>query len=80
MRHPSRRDVFKAALAGAAATQIAGRSVTAAPGQINKAAPESAFGLEGQRRADLGDGRFVNPIIAGDHPDPTVLKEVTITT
>jgi len=74
MSHTSRRDVFKAALAGAAATQIAGRTVSAAPGQV-KAAAESAFGLEGQRKADLGDGRFVNPIVAGDHPDPTVLKD-----
>jgi xylan 1,4-beta-xylosidase len=75
MSYTSRRDVFKAALAGAAATQIAGRNVSAAPGQFKKAAPELAFGLEGQRKADLGDGRFLNPIVAGDHPDPTVLKD-----
>ena len=34
-----------------------------------------AQGIEGQRKADLGDGRFLNPILAGDHPDPSVLKE-----
>jgi len=28
-----------------------------------------------QRRADRGDGSFCNPIVAGDHPDPTVLKD-----
>lgn len=33
-----------------------------------------ARGVEGQRRADLGDGSFVNPILAGDRPDPSVLK------
>lgn len=31
-------------------------------------------GIEGQRRADQGDGTFLNPILAGDHPDPSVLK------
>jgi len=30
---------------------------------------------EGSRLAGLGDGRFLNPIVAGDHPDPTVLKD-----
>lgn len=33
-----------------------------------------ARGIENQRRADLGDGRFLNPIIAGDHPDPSILR------
>lgn len=32
-------------------------------------------GIEGQRRADLGNGTFRNPIMAGDHPDPTILKD-----
>jgi beta-xylosidase len=32
-------------------------------------------GIEGQRKADLGDDRFLNPILAGDHPDPTILKD-----
>lgn len=31
-------------------------------------------GIEGQRRADLGDGRFLNPILAGDRPDPSILR------
>jgi xylan 1,4-beta-xylosidase len=34
-------------------------------------------GLEGQRIADLGDGRFFNPIVPGDHPDPTILRDGT---
>ncbi len=33
------------------------------------------LGSEGQRLADLGDGRFLNPILPGDHPDPAVLKD-----
>lgn len=32
-------------------------------------------GIEGQRQADMGDGRFMNPVLAGDRPDPTVLKD-----
>nr|KIS29489.1 xylan 1,4-beta-xylosidase [Novosphingobium sp. P6W] len=31
--------------------------------------------MEGQRRADLGNGRFLNPILAGDYPDPSILKD-----
>ncbi|MCM3880325.1 MAG: family 43 glycosylhydrolase [Vicinamibacterales bacterium] len=34
-----------------------------------------ARGVEGQRKGDLGNGRFLNPIVAGDHPDPTILKD-----
>jgi beta-xylosidase/acetyl esterase/lipase len=32
-------------------------------------------GIEGQRKADLGNGYYLNPIVAGDHPDPSILKE-----
>ncbi|WP_293975684.1 family 43 glycosylhydrolase, partial [Sphingopyxis sp.] len=39
------------------------------------AAPPWAKGFDGQRKADLGDGRFLNPIMAGDHPDPSILKD-----
>lgn len=38
------------------------------------ASPGFARGVEGQRQADLGDGTFLNPVVAGDHPDPSVLK------
>jgi xylan 1,4-beta-xylosidase len=34
-----------------------------------------AKGIEGQRKADLGNGSYLNPIMAGDHPDPSVLKD-----
>ena len=37
--------------------------------------PSWARGFEGQRKADLGDGTFLNPVLAGDHPDPSVLKD-----
>jgi len=31
-------------------------------------------GIEGQRQADRGDGSYLNPVLAGDRPDPTVLR------
>ena len=34
-----------------------------------------AQGIEDQRKADLGNGKYLNPIMAGDHPDPSVLKD-----
>src|SRR3990172_6074814 len=40
-------------------------------------APEATWarGVEGQRKADLGDGTYLNPIFPGDHPDPSILKD-----
>ncbi|WNO54821.1 family 43 glycosylhydrolase [Stakelama saccharophila] len=32
-------------------------------------------GFEGQRKADLGDGTFLNPVFAGDHPDPSIIRD-----
>lgn len=32
-------------------------------------------GYDNQRVADLGNGSFLNPIFAGDHPDPAILKD-----
>lgn len=37
--------------------------------------PAWARGTEGQRKADLGNGTYLNPIMAGDHADPSVLKD-----
>jgi beta-xylosidase len=34
-------------------------------------------GIEGQRKPDLGDGTFLNPLISGDHPDPSILRDGT---
>ena len=51
-------------------------AVPAAPAASATAAtPTWARGVEGQRKADLGDGTFLNPIMAGDYPDPSVLKD-----
>ncbi len=32
-------------------------------------------GIENQRKADLGNGFYLNPIMPGDHPDPSILKD-----
>jgi len=34
-----------------------------------------ARGVEGQRKADLGNGTYLNPIMPGDHPDPSILRD-----
>ncbi|MFZ5551261.1 MAG: family 43 glycosylhydrolase, partial [Pseudomonadota bacterium] len=49
----------------------------AAAPRASGAAREPRFGrgIEGQRSADLGDGTYLNPIVPGDHPDPTILKD-----
>lgn len=61
----SRRNVFKAASAAAA-----GVVPLAAAGRA-----DFGSGFEGQRKADLGDGTYRNPIVPGDRPDPTILKD-----
>lgn len=81
----------RTALAGAAglgltATPLAGcTSVSPAPlqrreGEISPAGLDWTHlkwrrGFENQRRADLGDNRFLNPILSGDHPDPTIIRD-----
>jgi xylan 1,4-beta-xylosidase len=70
----SRRNIFKLLLAGAAAAPF-GANAAAAPCAPARRAPHWGQAAEGQRKADLGDGTFLNPIVAGDHPDPTILKD-----
>ena len=71
----SRRDAFKAMLAGTLATQALGHADDAQASAPRQDPPRPGRTFEGQRRADRGDGTFLNPIVAGDHPDPTVLKD-----
>jgi xylan 1,4-beta-xylosidase len=67
-----RRDAIKAGALGA---------LGLGPGFAN-AAPVLAKppaiwqrGFDNQRKADLGNGHFLNPVLSGDHPDPAVLKD-----
>jgi xylan 1,4-beta-xylosidase len=79
MPDTNRRSLFKALAAGAIAAPLAGRAAAtpAAGTQAPNLAPARRWsrGIEGQRQADLGDGTYLNPIVAGDHPDPTILKD-----
>lgn len=72
MPKTTRRGVFKALLAGAVAAPFP--MLSAASAACSKQ-PAWARRVEGQRGADLGDGTYLNPIVAGDHPDPTILKD-----
>ena len=69
------RRAFKVALAGAVAHACSPARAAAAGDAPAHAARHARGGLEGQRRADLGDGRYLNPIVPGDHADPTILKD-----
>ena len=84
MTRTTRRDALKSLVVGGAAA-AAGPAV-AAPAAEAQAACTSRLrtdwsdlrwgkGIEGQRIADLGDGTYLNPVFAGDHPDPTILKD-----
>jgi xylan 1,4-beta-xylosidase len=77
----SRREALLIGLAGTAAIPAAvmargtenEKRTAPACGAVPQ--PRWSAGIEGQRKADLGDGRFFNPILAGDYPDPTILKD-----
>ena len=77
MKLISRRDALKAAVLGAVSTKLFGETAPSPAIVESRTNPlmKPAFGIEGQRRADLGNGTYLNPIVAGDHPDPTVLKD-----
>jgi len=69
----NRRDMFGTALVGTAAALIGSGAAEAAARK--SAVPDWRRGYDHQRVADLGDGRFLNPLVAGDHPDPAILKD-----
>ncbi len=66
-----RRDLLK----GTAATGLAGLLASPVRAHDAEPAPEWRRGFDNQRIADLGDGRFLNPVLSGDRPDPAVLKD-----
>lgn len=78
----SRRETFGVALAGTAAA-LAGpaRAASQDAAQPEIGGAKVPFverwrrGFDGQRIPDLGDGRFLNPLIPGDHADPAILKD-----
>ena len=81
MRFIDRRAALTGLLGGVAASALPVRNVLAQT--LEEAAPlgrewanmKWRRGIENQRMADLGDGTFLNPILSGDHPDPSILKD-----
>jgi len=78
----SRREMRRSLLKGGIAAAILGPAVAAralTPEDRTHAVADQSVkwrqGREGQRQADLGNGTYLNPILAGDHPDPTILKD-----
>ncbi len=76
----SRREMLKLSAVPALLTATGARAQTRAAVASQEASCgqpllEWPRGLEGQRKADLGNGQFFNPILAGDYPDPSVLKD-----
>jgi xylan 1,4-beta-xylosidase len=69
MSRPSRRSALKALGLSPLALGLPAEAAVA-PQPVR-----SATTFEGQRKADLGNGSFLNPILAGDHPDPAILKD-----
>ena len=80
----SRRAAMKLALGGVSMAPGAARalgdslksSTPLTPGLSDEPAQHTwARGFEGQRKADLGDGDFLNPVLSGDYPDPSILRD-----
>jgi xylan 1,4-beta-xylosidase len=65
--------VSGASPAGPDARAAGGSNPSRCPGDFSHL--RWARGFEGQRRADLGNGSFLNPVFAGDRPDPSILKD-----
>jgi len=80
----TRRSVLSGGL-GAIATALVLPSGTEAQSRETKSVAERAThtnarngwatGIEGQRMADLGNGTYRNPVLSGDHSDPSVLRD-----
>ncbi len=81
MTDECRRDAMKLAVLGALGIAATGpdagarASVPAVPHGISRRIENQRGGIENQRVPDLGDDTYRNPILAGDHPDPTILKD-----
>ncbi|MET0814263.1 MAG: family 43 glycosylhydrolase [Pseudoxanthomonas sp.] len=75
MLRTSRRELFKALLAGTVVSPLPALTRKSENCASIDFPSQWARGTEGQRNADLGDGTYLNPIIPGDHPDPTILKD-----
>jgi len=74
-----RRTACQSLLAGSAAAllprSVSGQALPAAARIEPYAGMQWKRGFDGQRVPDLGNGYYLNPLMSGDHPDPTILKD-----
>ena len=60
----------------AAGTSVRGWQTEECASRVDADAPRRwGRGYGGQRIADRGDGTFLNPVFAGDHPDPAIIRD-----
>ena len=77
----SRRDTIKLGLLGSICAGVgefpanAFAQAAVESTQIVAQPPQWARGLEGQRKPDLGNGYYLNPVIPGNASDPDVVKD-----
>ena len=80
MKH-SRRDTIKLGFLGSICAGIgeipanAFAQAAVETTQIVAQPPQWARGLDGQRKPDLGNGYYLNPVIPGNASDPDVVKD-----
>ena len=75
--HAQRRDLFRGAGALGVSAALGACASARAPLASAPAEPVPDWrrGFDNQRISDLGDGRFLNPVLSGDRPEPAVLKD-----
>lgn len=76
MMETNRRDALKTAALLAAGAGLGSESAKAqSSAAATQAAPRWGRTFDNQRKPDRSDGTFLNPMLAGDHPDPSILKD-----
>ena len=74
----TRRTALLAAIGAAAlplAPAIAGKAPHGVGQPDGSGEAHRPRGFDGQRKGDLGNGFYENPVLAGDNPDPSILKD-----
>lgn len=73
----TRRDIIKIGITGALGTSgcAIAQVGPSAPSPTRVAGAIGRRGSESQRLPDLGNGTYLNPVLAGDYADPTVLRD-----
>jgi xylan 1,4-beta-xylosidase len=74
----TRREALGVLLGASGVAATAAAPVSAAQPAGGKSCARDVIGwgrgFEGQRKADRGDGTFLNPVMSGDHPDPSLIR------